>query len=70
MNEYDEDFTIATSALEEFATNYVVGKGFKGQFKKETDISEFRFFEQSNALKTSSVRLNEQKQKSHTIKNQ
>ena len=43
MNEYDEDFTLATSALEEFATNYVVGKGFKGQFKKDTDISESDF---------------------------
>ncbi len=59
MNEYDEDFTLATSALEEFATNYVVGKGFKGQFKKDTDISESDFLEQDDTLKSSSVRLNE-----------
>ena len=59
MNEYDEDFTLATSALEEFATNYVVGKGFKGQFKKDTDISESDLLEQDDTLKSSSVRLNE-----------
>jgi hypothetical protein len=59
MNEYDEDFTLATSALEEFATNYVVGKGFKGQFKKDTDISESDFLEKDDTLKSSSVRLNE-----------
>ena len=59
MNEYDEDFTLATSALEEFATNYVVGKGFKGQFKKDTDISESDILEQDDTLKSSSVRLNE-----------
>ena len=59
MNEYDEDFTLATSALEEFATNYVVGKGFKGQFKKDTDIAESDFLEQDDTLKSSSVRLNE-----------
>ena len=59
MNEYDEDFTLATSALEEFATNYVVGKGFKGQFKKDSDISESDILEQDDTLKSSSVRLNE-----------
>ena len=59
MNEYDEDFTLATSALEEFATNYVVGKGFKGQFRKDTDISESDILEQDDTLKSSSVRLNE-----------
>ena len=63
MNEYDEDFTIATSALEEFATNYVVGKGFKGQFKPQTDNEDLDISEQSNALKTSSIRVNEQNTK-------
>ena len=63
MNEYDEDFTIATSALEEFATNYVVGKGFKGQFKPQTDNEDLDISEQSNALKTSSIRFDEQNTK-------
>ena len=76
MNEYDEDFTLATSALEEFATNYVVGKGFKGQFKKATDISESDILEQDDTLKSSSVRLNEKNkeltssQKTNVIKDE
>ncbi len=76
MNEYDEDFTLATSALEEFATNYVVGKGFKGQFKKDADISESDILEQDDTLKSSSVRLNEKNkeltssQKSNVNKNE
>ena len=70
MNEYDEDFTLATSALEEFATNYVVGKGFKGQFKKDTDISESDFLEQDDTLKSSSVRLNEKNKEPPVVKNQ
>ena len=58
MNEYDEDFTLATSALEEFATNYVVGKGFKGQFKPEPDCTNTDILE-DDTLKSSSVRLDE-----------
>ena len=58
MNEYDEDFTLATSALEEFATNYVVGKGFKGQFKPDPDCTNSDILE-DDTLNPSSVRLDE-----------
>ena len=57
MNEYDEDFTLATSALQEFATNYVVGKGFLGQFKNKISDSEDSIDQPINAS-SSSVRLN------------
>lgn len=55
MNEYDEDFTLATSALETFATNYVVGKGFRGQFS--LDENEVLDGGNTEELKASSVRL-------------
>ena len=57
MNEYDDDFTLATSALEEFATNYVVGKGFRGQFKPEAIENEGDLI--VGDMKSSSVRLPE-----------
>ncbi|RPG58386.1 MAG: DUF3306 domain-containing protein [Flavobacteriales bacterium TMED235] len=57
MNEYDDDFTLATSALEEFATNYVVGKGFRGQFKPEETEDEGDLI--AGDMKSSSVRLPE-----------
>ena len=57
MNEYDDDFTLATSALEEFATNYVVGKGFRGQFKPEKIEDEGNLI--AGEMKSSSVRLPE-----------
>ena len=57
MNEYDDDFTLATSALEEFATNYVVGKGFRGQFKPEEIEDEGNLI--AGEMKSSSVRLPE-----------
>ena len=57
MNEYDDDFTLATSALEEFATNYVVGKGFRGQFKPEEIEDEGNLI--ADDMKSSSLRLPE-----------
>ena len=56
MNEYDEDFTIATSALQKFATNYVVGKGFLGQFSKD-DLEIGNASDSPETLSSSSVRL-------------
>ena len=57
MNEYDDDFTLATSALEKFATNYVVGKGFRGQFKAEDHTDEGDFT--NDNLKSSSIRVSD-----------
>ena len=67
MNEYDEDFTLATSALEEFATNYVVGKGFKGQYKPEIDPSDLDVSEQEDTLRSSSVRLDQKNEENTDI---
>ena len=58
MNEYDDDFTLATSALEKFATNYVVGKGFKGQYSPEEDSIIESEMAESN-LKSSSLRISD-----------
>ena len=57
MNEYDDDFTLATSALEKFATNYVVGKGFRGQFKAEDTIDGVDLT--NDNLKSSSIRISD-----------
>ena len=57
MNEYDDDFTLATSALEKFATNYVVGKGFRGQFKAEDSIDGVDLT--NDNLKSSSIRISD-----------
>ena len=67
MNEYDEDFTLATSALEEFATNYVVGKGFKGQYKPEIDPTDLDVSEQEDTFKSSSVRLDQKNEENTDI---
>ncbi len=57
MNEYDDDFTLATSALEQFATNYVVGKGFRGQFKAEEPVEGNDLV--AGDLKSSSIRTSD-----------
>ena len=68
MNEYDEDFTLATSALEKFATNYVVGKGFRGQFSSDGD-DELNDNLVEEDLKTSSVRLSDSSEKNKIREN-